>query len=152
VGRQANTNLRKEEKKEISKKEMTVAEIKATFNIDLIQLQKEYYATIHASLRGKPVKNETVLVVWFNDITITEADGIITSTVSPDAQWAGIQKFLSTTSNDGAIGIWESNRYYYTPPGPGTITFCHYVGPGYYRGFSSDFNANVHITEFKFIP
>lgn len=105
-----------------------------------------------AKAKGKTIAAPTTSA----DLTITlSEDGTrLTGTVSPNAQWAGIQKFVDPASNDGAIGIHESNRNYTTPPGEGVTTECAVQGTGYYRVFSSDFppTYNVHVSEFLFIP
>lgn len=132
------------------KEEMTVAQVRARFHIDLTKAEAEYYASFPAARRGgKKLTEETVVVVWFDDLTISEADGIITCTVSPNAYVAGVTNFSSTTSNDGAVGIWECNRYYDTPPGAGSVTTCHTIGAGFIRGFSCDFiTYDTHVSGF----
>jgi len=105
--------------------------------------------TMSKAQRGKGPKS---IPATLSDLSLTIVNGVVTCTVSPDAQWAGIQKFINPTSNDGAIAIWEAERNYYTPPGPGTTTSCQVQGTGYYRGWSSDFDYDIHLSEFVFVP
>lgn len=86
-----------------------------------------------------------------SDLFLTVSpDGTVTTTISPNAQWAGIQKFVDMSTNDGAISV--GNWNYNTPPGPGTTKSVASVGTGYYRGWSSDFDATVHLSNVVFIP
>lgn len=87
-----------------------------------------------------------------SDLSLTISGTTVTCSISPDAQWAGIQKFVDPASNDGAVAIWEAQKNFNTPPGPGTTTSCPLQGTGYYRGWSSDFDYDVHLSEFVFVP
>jgi len=87
-----------------------------------------------------------------SDLFLTVVDGVVTSTVSPEAQWAGIQRFDDMSSNDGAEEIWGTQRFYNAPPGAGVVTSGPVIGTGYYRGFSSDFDYDVHLSNVVFVP
>lgn len=87
-----------------------------------------------------------------SDLVLTVNDGNIVGTISPDAQWAGIQKFVDPATNDGAVAIWEAQRNFSSPPGPGQTTSCPSQGTGYYRVWSSDFDYDVHLSDFVFVP
>ena len=87
-----------------------------------------------------------------SDLVLTIVDGVVTSTVSPDAQWASIQKFVDMSTSEGAVGIWEAQRYYDTAPGPGATTSCPVQGTGYYRGWTSDFDYDIHLSNVIFVP
>lgn len=100
----------------------------------------------------KPIKGPKAAPATLTDLFLTVVDGRVTSTVSPEAQWAGIQKFVSMSTNDGAIGVWEAERFYQTAPGEGTTTSCADQGTGYYRGWSSDFDYDIHLSNVVFIP
>jgi len=90
---------------------------------------------------------------FFTDLALTlSSDGnTLTCTISPDAQWAGIQKYVDPTSNDGALAIWEAQRNYSTPPGSGQTTNCPTQGSGHYRGWTSDFNYDIHYSNWVVI-
>lgn len=103
------------------------------------------YSNGSDAARGKPKAN-AVIVSVSTDLTIAEAGGIVTGSVSANAQWAGIQKFIDPNSNDGAVAMWEAQRNYSTPPGSGATTSCHVDGAGYYRVWSSDFDYNIHLS------
>lgn len=94
---------------------------------------------------GKAPKAPTTST-WTTDLVLTLSGTTLTSTVSPNAKWAGIQKFVSPTSNEGAIAIWEAQRYYQIPPGPGATTSCTLQGAGYYRGWSYDEGGHTHVS------
>lgn len=86
------------------------------------------------------------------DLSLTlSADGkTLTTTISPNAQWSGIQKFVDPNSNDGASSI--GNWYYASPPGTGKTESVAVAGTGYYRGWSSDVNYTVHLSNVVFVP
>lgn len=86
-----------------------------------------------------------------SDLVLTiNSDGTVTTTVSAEAQWSGIQKFLDPTSNDGAISVgnWNYNSF----PGVSHTETTQLQGSGYYRGWSSDFDYDIHLSEFVFVP
>ena len=86
------------------------------------------------------------------DLLLMLDGSTLTCTLSPNAEWAGIQKYVSQTTNDGAIAIWEAQRYFSSPPGAGATTSCPAQGTGYYRGWCSDFDRSVHLSNWIFIP
>jgi hypothetical protein len=108
-----------------------------------------------ATERGrKPKASEANIAVWANDLTLEPG---LTTTVSPNAQWVAIQKFIDSTSVDGAYCPTGCNGYYNTPPGTGVTFSCNGDGAGFYRSFTSDFpivDANgdrvyvVHVSSF----
>src|SRR6188472_780798 len=85
--------------------------------------------------------------VTSSDLTLTNNNGILIMNVSPNAQWAGIQKFVDMSTNEGAIALWEAQRNYTTPPGENIATMAQVQGAGFYRGWTSDFgNGDIHLS------
>lgn len=60
----------------------------------------------------KKIKNNATVAVWFDDLTLTRTGSIMEYSTIPDADWGGVTKFLSQTSSDGAIAIWDCGRYW----------------------------------------
>ena len=117
-------------------------ELKAKYGIVLPELEYDGDEIATSNKGGAKKKANTVLVVVVNDLTISESGGVITTTISPNAQWAGVQDFVDTTTNEGAISV--CNWYYATPTG-GTKT-CQTDGLGNFRSWTSDFDYNIHIS------
>lgn len=97
--------------------------------------------------RGRKVKDNAQVNVT-SDIHLTVSDsGDIVYITSPNAEWGGCTKFLSQTSNDVALGIWDCDRWFNggTPPS----VSCHDGSVSGYnlRAFTSDFDYNVHLSE-----
>ena len=63
-----------------------------------------------------------VTVEWSYNLGIDITGTTITGGVSPDAYCVGAQKFVDTTTIDGAVGLWECDRFYQSPPGAGITT------------------------------
>lgn len=127
---------------------MTIRQVKDSLNIDLIA---EYDKAVLNGVVMKKARPQatTLVVVWFHDLNASITGTTLTGDVSPDAYVAGAQKFIDTTTNTGAIGLWECNRSYSSPPGSGTTTSCQTQGSGFYRVFSADFiTYNVHLSWF----
>ena len=120
-------------------------ELKAKYGIVLPELEYDgdEIGTASPNSRGSAKKKaNAVLVVVINDLSISESGGIITTTISPNAQWAGVQDFADITTNEGAISVCNWN--YSTPTG-GTKT-CQTDGSGNFRSWTSDFDYNIHIS------
>src|SRR5688572_10598374 len=100
------------------KKQINAEELKAKYGIVLPELEYEGEEIATSNKGGAKKKANTVLVVVVNDLSISESGGVITTTISPNAQWAGIQDFADTTTNEGAVSVCNWN--YLTPIG-GTV-------------------------------
>lgn len=94
-------------------------------------------------------RKTTLAPVLSTDLTLTSDGTNLTTTISPDAQWAGIQKYVDPTTNDGAVSV--GNWNYSTPPGSGATKSTPAQGTGHYRGWSSDFNGDVHYSNWVVI-
>lgn len=129
--KQASENLRPEK--------MSALELKTKYFIVLPGLD---YTDSPVARGGKKASAQAV-VVWLDDLTLS---GSVECTVSEFAQWGGIQKFLAEPlSNDGAISYCN----FYIPPSP---MACPTTASGVYRGWTSDFDYNVHISNLVTIP
>lgn len=131
--------------KQANKPTMNAEELKAKYGIVLPGLQYAGDEIAVSANRGakKNASNQTV-VVWLNDLVLS---GSVSCTVSPDAQWGAIQKFLAEPlSNDGATVL--CNFSYVMPSNMN----CPTTAPGVYRGWTSDFDYNVHISNLITIP
>src|SRR5688572_8710015 len=116
------------------KEELTAEELKTKYGIVIPDLEYEGEEIPTSQRGGKKKANSVVVVVWFNDLTLTESGGIFTTTISPNAQWAGVQKYIDPTTSDGAVSVCNWN---YSVPTGGTKT-CQSTGPGHYRSWTSD--------------
>ena len=127
-------------------KSMSAEELKAKYNIVLPELQYEgEEIAVSPNRGGKKKASEQVVVVWENDLILS---GGVTCTVSPNAEWGGIQRFNSIPLNvDGAT----SPCNYYWPSNPTTMN-CPVTASGVYRGFTSDHDYNIHISNLVTIP
>lgn len=97
-----------------------------------------------------PKKKPTPPPASIADLTLVVSGSTVTVTISPNAQWAGIQKFVNMTTNDGAVSL--GNWNFSTPPGVGTTKSIQVSGTGYYRGWTSDFDYTIHTSNVVFIP
>lgn len=96
---------------------------------------------------GRRVKPGAVIVVWLNDIVLSGSSSELTYTTSPDAYIGGVTRFVTMSSNDGAMGIWSCNRRWdFVTPDP-SVTCSDPGGSGFYRAFTADkVTYNVHIS------
>lgn len=126
-----------------NKEEMTVEQLKTKLGIDLIGMWDQQFGT--ARTNGKKPKADAVVVVWFNDLVLTEpTDNNFSSTVSENAQWFGYQVFVNMTTNDGAYST--CNHYYASQAESPDNEPCTITGTGFVRTFTSDFDYNIHIS------
>ena len=116
----------------------------AILAITLFSCTKQAKPQFAPQERGK--KQQAELSVT-SDLTLTESNGVLTLSISPNAQWAGVQRFVSITTNDGAISL--CNWHYTTAP---ALATCTISGSGFYRGWTSDFNYDVHLSNVIQIP
>lgn len=133
---------------------ITAQELKDKYAIVFPDLQYEGDEEPTTPTNGKPAAKKrsaaTVEVEVVYDLSAEIVGGNLIGSVSPDAYTAGGQKFVDTTTVDGATGLWACGKYYYTPPGAGTTTSCPTEGTGYYRVYSADFvTYKVHLSYFK---
>jgi hypothetical protein len=92
---------------------------------------------------NKPKANAVTLSVT-EDLTLS---GSITCTVSDNAQWGGIQKFLAIPLD--IVGAISYCNFYDPIPNPMN---CPTTASGVYRGWTSDNNYDVHLSNTVTIP
>ena len=68
---------------------------------------------------AKKKANSVLVVLVESDLNLSVTGTTLTTTISENAQWAGVQDFSDITTTDGAVSI--CNWYYSTPSG-GTKT------------------------------
>jgi len=90
--------------------------------------------------RGKPIKEVTLSS---GDLIFTLSGTTFTTTISPNANWAGIQKYQVLWDINGAVSV--DNWYFSSPPGNITKS-VESIGSGFYRSWTSDFDQTVHYS------
>jgi hypothetical protein len=130
-------------KKPAPKETMTAEQLKAKLGIQLEGID-------YGNERGrsnKPKANAVTLAVWFNDLTLSNSAGTLTTTISPNAEWGGVQKFFTIDTTNNGVSV--CNWYFITAPA--TMT-CNSNGPGSYRSWTSDRTTyDVHVSSFLVI-
>lgn len=140
-------------KKEVVEK-MSAEELKTKYAIVLPDLIYEGDEPPTVLPNGKPSKTKKaseVTVTVEHDLDIDITGTTIVGEVSEEAYHASAQKFNDTTTNNGAVGLWECNRSY-PPPGAGVgaTTTCQTQGDAWYRVYSADYvTYKVHLSWFK---
>ena len=94
---------------------------------------------------ARKVKANATLSV-LADLSLTESGGVLTTTISPNAQWAGVQKFFTIDSTNNGVSV--CNWFYWSAPGAGVTKTCQSNGAGSYRSWTSDFDYTVHLSDF----
>lgn len=90
----------------------------------------------------KPLTNAPAQI---SDLNLVLNGNTLTSTRSDRARWAGIQKFVTQSSTDGAVSI--TNKYYDPPGGAGREPLSAQAqGPGFYRSWTTDDDYTVHTS------
>ena len=90
-------------------------------------------------------KNKLSPPTTSTDLVLTNQDGVLILTISPNAKWAGIQQSQDTSFAADENDMSVLNRYY----GNGTTPEKEALAttePGYYRGWSYDYNSDVHLS------
>jgi hypothetical protein len=88
-------------------------------------------------------KKAEVALQETTDLTLTLSGSTFTTTISPNAEWGGVQKFVTMSTNDGAVSVcnWNWSGVQAPPSMP-----CTANGPGFYRSWTSDKNYDVHLS------
>lgn len=125
-------------------KKMNGIEFKAKFGFEHPALD---YSNSSEVSRGKKAKAEAVtLAVWFNDLTLTNNAGVLTTSISPDAEWGGVQKFFTIDTTNNGVSVCNWNWSYSTAPSSQT---CQSNGAGSYRSWTSDkVTYDIHVSSF----
>lgn len=150
-GKQASDQLAQVQRQEVGKsgspkaEKMNGVEFTAKYHIQLPFL--DYSNGTDALAKGKPKAAAAALSVT-EDLVIS---GSVECSVSANAQWGGIQKFLAIPlSNDGAVSYCN---FYWSRTGTDLPVpmVCPTTTPGVYRGWTSDAAASdtpydVHLS------
>ncbi len=88
-------------------------------------------------------KKAEVALQETTDLTLTLSGSTFTTTISPNAEWGGVQKFVTISTNDGATS--ECNWNWSGVQAPASKT-CSSSGAGFYRSWTSDKNYDVHLS------
>lgn len=95
-------------------------------------------------------KKSEVALVETTDLTLTFDGSTFTTTISPNAEWGGVQKFVTMSTNDGAVSVCNWNWSGVAAPASKT---CSSSGPGFYRSWSTDkVTYDVHLSNVIQIP
>ena len=133
------------------KEETTV--LKAPEKMNGLQLKSKYGIELSSLdytngtlARGKKVKADAVTLSVFTDLVLTESAGVFTTTISPNAEWGGVQKFFTIDTTNNGVSVCNWNWSYV--PAPATMT-CNSNGTGSYRSWTSDkITYDVHLSPF----
>ena len=128
---------------------MTAEELKAKHGIVLPDI--EYNGDEIATSNGKGGAKQKSTSV---NVSVSEGDliisGSVSCTTSSNAEWGGIQKFLALPlSNDGAVSYCNFNWSNTTAP---SLMNCPTTTSGVYRGWTSDHNYDIHLSNTITIP
>lgn len=123
---------------------MNGIEFTAKYKLELPYLD---YSNGTARVAGKKAKASEVTFTVTEDLILS---GSVSCATSPNAEWGGIQKFLALPlSNDGAVSYCNFN-WSYTIPAPSMN--CPTSTSGVYRGWTSDHDYSVHLSNLVIIP
>lgn len=131
-------------------KKMTAEELKAKYGIVLSDFEYEGDETATApnngKANGKKQKANAVTLSVFTDLTLTESIGVLTTTLSPNAEWGGVQKFFTIDTTNNGVSVCNWNWSGVTAPASKT---CNTNGTGSYRSWTSDkVTYDVHLSVF----
>ena len=112
----------------------------ALIAITLFSCTKEIKQSNHSEISRS---HKAELVQEVTDLTLTLSGTTFTTTISPNAEWGGVQKFVTMSSNNGATS--ECNWNWTGVQAPSSKT-CSSSGPGFYRSWTSDKNYDVHLS------
>jgi len=89
-------------------------------------------------------KKAEVALVETTDLTLTFDGSTFTTTISPGAEWGGLQKFVTMSTNDGAVSVCNWNWSNVQAP---AFKTCSSSGPGFYRSWTTDkVTYDVHLS------
>jgi len=111
----------------------------ALIAITLFSCTKEMKSGHSETSRSKKAE----LVQETNDLTLTLSGTTFTTTISPNAEWGGVQKFVTMSTNTGATS--ECNWNWSGVQAPSFKT-CSSSGAGFYRSWTTDKNYDVHLS------
>jgi len=84
------------------------------------------------------------------DLVLTFDGSTFTTTISPNAEWGGVQKFVTMSTVEGAVSVCNWNWSGVQAPASKT---CSSLGSGFYRSWTSDkVTYDVHLSNWITIP
>lgn len=101
--------------------------------------------------RGKKAKAESVALSVSFDLTLEDiGGGVFETSISPNAEWGGVQKFFTIDTTNNGVSVCNWNWSYV--PAPPSKT-CGSNGAGSYRSWTSDKASSataydVHLSPF----
>lgn len=132
----------KQASKELASTKMTATELKAKYGIEIPSLD---YGSAPLA-RGKKAKADLVTLSVFNDLILTESAGVLSTTISPNAEWGGVQNFQTIDTTNNGVSVCNWNWSYTAAPATQT---CNVAGTGSYRSWTSDkVTYDVHLSAF----
>ena len=111
----------------------------ALIAITLFSCTKEMKQSEH---QAKVSKHEAAVTVA-SDLTLTLSGTTFTTTISPNAEWGGVQKFVTMSTNTAATSECNWNWSGVTAP---SFNTCSSSGAGFYRSWTTDKNYDVHLS------
>ena len=113
----------------------------ALIAITLFGCTREAKQSNKETQRGRKIE---AAVVETTDLTLTLSGTIFTTTISPNAEWGGLQKFVTMSTNDGAVSVCNWNWSGVSAP---ASKICNSSGSGFYRSWTSDeVTGDVHLS------
>lgn len=142
------TSCNKQASNQLASEKMTGAEFTARYGIELPFLDYSHDAGV--ARNNKPKANAVTLVVWTGDLILTESESVLTTTLSANAEWGGVQKFFTVDATNNGVSVCNWNWSYTTAPATQT---CNYTGAGSYRSWTSDkVTYDIHVSSFLVLP
>jgi len=134
---------RQAEQQSAPTEKMNGIQFKAKYGFDHPGLD---YSNSSEVARGKKPKANGVAFAVFTDLVLSESAGVLTTTISPDAEWGGVQNFftIDTTNN----GVSQCNWNWSNTTAPASMN-CAVGAAGNYRSWTSDkVTYDVHLSVF----
>jgi hypothetical protein len=123
-------------------------ELKAKYGIVLSGLQYDGDEEIMArgGSNNRKQKASAVSLSVFTDLSLTQSGGVLTTTLSPNAEWGGVQQFFTIDTTNNGVSVCNWNWSGTTAPASQT---CATNGAVFYRSWTSDkVTYDVHLSPF----
>lgn len=128
------------DKSQLAPERMTLAEVREKLKIELPDVDYD------GTARGRKQSASLSVNVWFNDLSLSNSAGVLTTSISPDAEWGGVQKFFTIDTTNNGVSVCNWNWSGTTAPSSQT---CQSNGPGSYRSWTSDkVTYDIHVSSF----
>lgn len=127
------TKTEKTQVAKVTKTVMFASELNESMRIKLPGI--DYTNGSDASMKGKPKANAVLVNVWQNDLTLIPVTGGFITTISPNAEWGGVQNFSVVDATNSGYSECNWNWSNQTPP-PNMP--CNTTASGNHRSWTSD--------------